>query len=148
MKARRPIYIIALALAVFLIYNWVPEKQESASLNISKEKILKDFENLKDKNIPMAVLGGTFYTTRAYFPLDFSGEAGNVFYVSMEDGHIAVTQKYMLKYEKSSASSYVYDFIQRWEDYRPPQGRFETYSFNGSQWTKEETGAPPEAVIK
>jgi hypothetical protein len=95
MKARRPIYIIALALAVFLIYNWVPEKQESASLNISKEKILKDFENLKDKNIPMGVLGGTFYTTRAYFPLDFS-EKQQCILCNMEDGHIAVTQKYML----------------------------------------------------
>ena len=150
MNIRRLIYVLALVIAALLIYNYNLEDKQSPQLTppevtVSKESILNDFVDLTDKNTPEPVLGGTFYPTYGYFPADFQGKEGDMFYISMEDGHIGYTQKYSIQaIDKTQGNKTTYELIDKWEDYRPPEGRFEKYRYDGSKWAKVSEATQPD----
>ena len=140
---RRIIYIIFLAVGAYIIYNLgLSNPGTDPIANIDKKAILQDFSDLRDNNVPPGTLGGSFYPTYLFFPKDFQGKNGDEFYLSMEDGHIMLTQKYIIQPQVSKdgkPTQLLYQVKDTWENYRPPLGKFETYSFNGEIWNKEES---------
>jgi len=134
---------MALTLAVLLIYNYsTPQDEQMPDISVSKNQILDDFKSLEQKDFGQGVLGGSFYPTYAYFPHDFDGKDGDMFYICAEDGHIVVTHKYKIRVGDSAGAKVEYELIEKWEDYRPPEGRFETYSFDGTSWSEVKNNQP------
>lgn len=99
---------------------------------IAKEVIFNDFKDISDNETPQAVLGGTFYLNRLYLPSSYSGTDGEVFYVSMEDGHIVVLQKYQIGVQTDG--SLKYQVVETRDDIDKPSGDFEAYSLRKGEW--------------
>ncbi|HRW12015.1 MAG TPA: hypothetical protein P5549_02710 [Syntrophomonas sp.] len=138
MNFRRVFYIIALALAAYFLYAHNQTETVRETPAISQQEIFADFADLADNDIPKATLGGTFFTTDVFFPADFLGEAGDEFYVTMEDGHTQYTQRYIIATEvqKDLSVKLVYQPKANWEGFRPPDGKYESYQFDGEKWTQ------------
>jgi hypothetical protein len=140
MKSRRIIYLLAVALVAYFLYtNNTHTETIDAPQAITHQQIFTDFADLKDNSIPKATLGGTYFTTEVFFPRDFTGDAGDEFYVSMEDGHTMYTQRYIIYKEQiqsDKTAKLVYKLKANWENYRPPAGKYESYKFDGEKWTQ------------
>lgn len=144
MNKRRVVYFtIIAALILGYVYYYSSHKAEVISVpSISREIILQDFKDLEDNEIPKGQLGGTFYPTIINFPTDFSGHKGQEFYVTMEDGHIILTQKYLIELidNEGQQQELMYKVKDNWENFIPPEGKFESYSFDYSKqkWVKNQ----------
>ncbi|NLW43860.1 MAG: hypothetical protein GXY92_01600 [Syntrophomonadaceae bacterium] len=97
------LWVLVLALVAYVAYLYIAQGDNNASLPqkppaVSQATIISDFRELKDIQVPTeAELGGQFYATELLFPEGFKGEAGDVFYVRMEDGHILTTISYRIE---------------------------------------------------
>lgn len=139
MKIRSFIYLVVFLIVGFIIFQYGEGREIKAPASISKNDILTDFADLKDNDIPAGKLGGTYYTTHISFPDDFTGDQGDEFYVSMEDGHNTLTQRYIIEQigaSKEKSGKLVYKLKVSWENYVPPTGKYETYKYDGKSWTK------------
>lgn len=141
MKARRIIYLIVFLMAAVFIFKYGDNRQiVFYPDSISKQDVLKDFADLSDnKNIPAGELGGNYFATEVFFPDDYIGDQGDEFYVTLEDGHMQLTQKYLIekvatKGDKSGILKY--KLKENWENFKPPAGKYESYKFDGKKWTK------------
>jgi len=142
MKARRVIYLLAFLLVGFIVFKYGQGNEITPAPSISKQDVLKDFADLKDnQDIPDGTLGGSYYTTAVFFPDDYVGDRGDEFYVSMEDGHVMLTQKYTIQEigaTKEKSGKLLYKVKDNWENFRPPTGKYETYKYDGQKWVKTE----------
>lgn len=139
MKIRSFIYLMVFLFIGLIIFNYGNEKEIAPPASISKQDICTDFENLQDNDVPAGQLGGIYYTTHISFPDDFLGDKGDEFYVSMEDGHNTLTQRYIIEEigaSEEKSGNLVYKLKINWENYVPPAGKFETYRYDGKKWTK------------
>jgi len=138
MKSRRILYLLAMALVAYFLYTNTQTKTIDTPQSITHQQIFTDFADLSDNDIPEATLGGTFFTTEIFFPGDFTGDAGDEFYVTMEDGHTMYTQRYIIEKETQSdkTAKLVYKLKVNWENFRPPAGKYESYKFDGEKWTQ------------
>lgn len=138
MKIRRILYLLALALLAYFLYTYNQTETVKAPPSITRQEIFADFADLADNDIPEATLGGTFFTTDVFFPADFIGEAGDEFYVTMEDGHTLYTQRYIIEMvnQKDLPVKLIYKPKVNWEGFRPPDGKYESYKFDGEKWTQ------------
>ncbi len=140
MKMRRYIYLIVFVMVGFMIYQYGDGKTIAPPQSISKQDVMKDFADLKgNKDIPSATLGGNYFATEVFFPDDYVGEQGDEFYVSMEDGHVMLTQKYIIEVigaSKDKSGKLLYKLKDNWENFRPPAGKYESYKYDGKTWTK------------
>ena len=139
MKIRRVIYLLAFALVAYFLYLNSQAGVIVSPQSITKQEIFSDFADLSGNNIPKATLGGQYFTTEVFFPDDFVGDAGNEFYVSMEDGHTLYTQRYIIEEigaQPKKAGKLVYKLKVNWENFRPPARKYESYKFDGKKWTK------------
>lgn len=137
MRKRSVIYFLLFALIAFLFYQSETANHAKLPPVISKEEILTDFQDLEDNDIPEGKLGGNFYVTHLYFPAGFQGQKGDVFYVSLEDGHIVITQYYIIQKEQDESEKLIYRVKDTWENFQPPDGKYETYVNNEGKWQKE-----------
>ncbi len=138
MNTRRIIYLLALALVAYFLFAHNQTETKQPPPSISRQEIFADFADLADNDIPEATLGGTFFTTDVFFPADFIGEAGDEFYVTMEDGHNQYTQRYIIetKVQKDLSVELIYKPKANWQGFRPPEGKYESYKFDGEKWTQ------------
>lgn len=89
------IILVTLAAVFYLPNKQVKIKPAPQKPTVTKDFIRTDFLDLSRMPVPVKpVLGGHFQANEILFPRDFKGEQGNIFYVEMEDGHIAATVKY------------------------------------------------------
>ena len=138
MKIRSFIYLIVFLIVGFIIFKYGEGQEIVAPTSISKQEILADFADLQDNDIPEATLGGTYFTTAISFPDDFVGDQGDEFYVSMEDGHAPLTQRYIIEQigaTKEKSGKLVYKLKANWENFTPPAGKYETHKYDGKTWT-------------
>lgn len=105
-KERNPrvmLWILILALLAYVAYLYITQGDKNASPpqnppKVSQATVISDFRELKNIQVPTeAELGGQFYATEVLFPEEFKGEAGDVFYVRMEDGHVMTTISYRIE---------------------------------------------------
>ncbi len=139
MKIRSFIYLIVFVAVGLIIFKYGEGQDIVAPTSISKQEILADFADLQDNDIPEATLGGTYFPTSISFPDDFVGDQGDEFYVSMEDGHVTLTQRYIIEQigaSKEKSGKLVYKRKANWENYTPPAGKYETHKYDGKTWTK------------
>ena len=139
MKPRRIIYLLAMALVAYFLYTNTQTETIDTPQSITHKEIFADFADLSDNDIPEATLGGTFFTTEIFFPADFIGDAGDEFYVTMEDGHTMYTQRYIIEKkinQPDETAELVYKLKVNWENFRPPAGKYESYKFDGEKWTQ------------
>ncbi len=138
MNKRRWIYLVVFLAVFFLIYQNDKMQDINNISFISKDDLVKDFANLKDnQDLPEPVLGGTFHAVEMYFPADFMGQKGDAFYVYMEDGHIGVTQYYLIHPESEDEKApLTYKVKDSWENFRIPEGKYESYDFTEQVWKK------------
>lgn len=140
MKIRRFIYLIVFGMVAFMIFKYGDGREIVPPQSISKQDVLNDFADLQDnQGIPSGTLGGNYFTTEVFYPDDYIGDQGDEFYVSMEDGHDMLTQKYTIKeigstQEKSGKLQY--ELKDNWENFKPPAGKYESYKYDGKKWTK------------
>ncbi len=158
MKDRRGIYLAVFILAASLVYygcggsgvnnngNTQVNKMENAEsrsltgdetlsktpVPIDRQAIFDDFKDLSDNDIPAGVLGGTFFPGRLYLPEGYKGQAEDIFYLSIEDGHLLILQKYQVKQQPDG--SLKYQLIQNLENQDEPEGSFEAYSLRKGEW--------------
>ena len=138
MKIRSFIYLIVFLVVGLIIFKYGEGQEMVAPTSISKQDILADFVDLQNNEIPEAALGGTYYTTAISFPDDFIGDQGDEFYVSMEDGHVTLTQRYIIEQIVASnekSGKLVYKLKANWENFIPPAGKYETHKYDGKTWT-------------
>jgi hypothetical protein len=139
MKSRRIFYLLALAVVAYYLYTNSQIETINTPSSITHKEIFADFADLSDNDIPEATLGGTFFTTEVFFPDDFTGDDGDEFYVTMEDGHTMYTQRYIIQMEETKPDEtpkLVYRLKVNWENFRPPAGKYESYQFDGAKWTQ------------
>lgn len=139
MKTRGIIYLLAFALIAYFLYTNSQNEPIAPPQSITRQEIFADFADLRDNDIPEASLGGTFFTTEIFFPADFIGDAGDEFYVTMEDGHTLYTQRYIIEKEEArpdETARLIYKLKVNWENFRPPAGKYLSYKFDGEKWTK------------
>ncbi|MGE5416258.1 MAG: hypothetical protein ACM3UZ_05765 [Acidobacteriota bacterium] len=92
------IILVTIATVYYMPTGQVKNKTPQQKPAVDKQLIRTDFLDLKGKPVPVKpVLGGRFQAEEILFPRDFKGEPGSVFYVEMEDGHIAATIKYKIE---------------------------------------------------
>lgn len=139
MKIRSFIYLTVFIIVGFVLFKYGDGREIMPPASISQEAVMADFADLKDNDVPAGKLGGTYYTTQVAFPDDYTGDQGDEFYVSMEDGHVALTQRYIIEEvgaSKEKSGKLVYKLKASWEDFIPPAGKFETYEYDGKSWNK------------
>ncbi len=91
------IFIAALLCGVFYLYNQQQTVVEEIPPAVSQAAVMSDFMSMEEIEIPVEpALGGNFYTTELLFSSAFKGEAGEIFYARMEDGHIGITVGYRI----------------------------------------------------
>ncbi|MEN6460329.1 MAG: hypothetical protein ABFC94_03020 [Syntrophomonas sp.] len=138
MNARRIIYIIALAIvAVVLYYSGNNNQYLNNEPVITRETILNEFKDFAGHQKESKSLVGDFKTTDIFFPADFDGYQGDEFYVTVQDGQTIATLKYVIKekVEKSAKTTQLeYRLKDTWRNFKPPQGKFETYHLQGNKW--------------
>lgn len=139
MKIRSFIYLIAFIVIGLIIFKYGDGKEIVPPSSIGKQDILKDFADLQENDVPQGTMGGTYFTTAISFPDDFVGDQGDEFYVSMEDGHVALTQRYIIEQigaTKEKSGKLIYKLKANFENYTPPAGKYETHKYDGKTWTK------------
>lgn len=139
MKIRRMIYLLVFALLAYFLYVNSQTELIAAPQSITQQEIFADFADLTENDIPEASLGGQYFTTEIFFPDDYVGDAGDEFYVSMEDGHTIYTQRYIIQEigaQSEKAGKLVYKLKANWENFQPPAGKYESYKFDGEEWNK------------
>ena len=143
MKIRSFIYLLAFLIIGLIIFKYGDGREIIPPASISKQDILTDFADLRDNDIPDGTMGGTYFTTAISFPDDFVGDQGDEFYVSMEDGHVALTQRYIIEQigaSKEKSGKLVYKLKANFENYTPPAGKYETRKYDGKTWTEVPAG--------
>ena len=138
MKIRSFIYLIVFLIVGFIIFKYGDGQEIVAPTSISKQAVLADFADLQNNEIPEAELGGAYFTTAISFPDDFVGDQGDEFYVSMEDGHVTLTQRYIIEQigaSEGKSGKLVYKLKANWENFTPPAGKYETFKYDGKTWT-------------
>lgn len=139
MKIRSFIYLTVFLIIGFILFKYGDSQEIMPPASLDKDAIMTDFADLKDNDIPVGKLGGIYYTTQICFPDDFMGDQGDEFYVSMEDGHVTLTQRYIIEEvgaTKEKSGNLVYKLKADWENFVPPAGKYETYKYDGKNWTK------------
>lgn len=139
MKIRSFIYLIVFLIIGLIIFKYGDGREIVPPASIGKQDILADFVDLQDNDVPEGTLGGTYYTTAISFPDDFMGDQGDEFYVSMEDGHVALTQRYIIEQigaTKEKSGQLVYKLKANFENFTPPAGKYETHNYDGKTWSK------------
>ena len=139
MKIRSFIYLIVFLLIGLLIFKYGEGQEIVPPESVSKQDILTDFADLQDNDIPAGTLGGTYFTTAVSFPDDFVGDQGDEFYVSMEDGHVALTQRYIIEQigaSEDKSGKLIYKLKANFENFTPPAGKYETHKYDGKSWSK------------
>lgn len=160
MKDRRGIYMAALIIMASLVYFGCDDSKtgsqssnqvqtpvtaesrpgfENATITastkpIDKQIIFDDFKDMADIEVPDGVLGGTFFLSRLYLPAGYSGAAGEDFYASLEDGHIAVLQHYQIV--NTPDGTLKYELVETIENSDSPSGDYEAYTLRKDEWQK------------
>lgn len=138
---RRFLYLIAFALimVIFFVYtnNEEEVKDNEQIIIIEKETIMDDFlvKYYEGKRFPNNT--NHFYLKGINFPDSFKGIAGEVFYLSYEDGEKSFTIKYLLK-EDAKKTRLIYEEREIWENFIPPANNFETYYVKQGEWVRLE----------
>ncbi|MGE5397464.1 MAG: hypothetical protein ACM3MK_08030 [Chitinophagales bacterium] len=102
------IIVAGTILAMFLLKNQPEEPKLEPVSNpvVSRETVISDFRDLKDIDVPVKPsLGGSFITTKIWFPQGFKGRYEDEFYVRLEDGHNQSVVKYRLDKPSAEVSS-------------------------------------------
>lgn len=139
MKIRSFIYLTVFLIIGFIMFKYGDGKDIMPPASIDKDTVMADFADLKDNEVPAGKVGGTYYTTQIAFPEDYMGDQGDEFYVSMEDGHVTLTQRYIIEEvgaTKEKSGKLVYKVKASWDNFVPPAGKYETYKNDGKSWTK------------
>lgn len=135
MNIRRAIYLMALVLIGLIVYSSGSDNYQ-VDPSLSKQSILKEFLDLSNYQPDLKSLPGSYKATDIYFPQDFNGYKGDEFYVTMQDEQNVATIKYIIAEKDAKKGTLVYKLKDIWKDFKPPQGKFETYHWQENQWTK------------
>lgn len=138
MKIRSFIYLTVFLIIGFFLFKYGDGREIVPPASIDKEAVMTDFADLKDNDVPAGKVGGAYYTTQIAFPDDFVGDQGDEFYVSLEDGHVALTQRYIIEEvgaTKEKSGKLIYKLKANWENFVPPAGKYETYKYDGKSWS-------------
>jgi len=100
---------------------------------VKKEEILNDFKKLADDK--QTSTGEVINIKYIFFPLDYTGEAGDLFYVGKETGDNYFTEKYLIK-KTDDGRDLIYILKDTWENVRLPEAKFETYIRENNEWVK------------
>jgi len=122
LQVRRILYIVAIALIAFLVLNYVDSTQQSNLPGITREEILKDFQEEES--------GETWVS----FPAKFSGTSGDLFYVGKQVADQPVTTVYRIY--RSETGQLAYRIQDQWDNVKLPDNRFETYYLVEGDWIK------------
>ncbi len=76
-------------------------------------------------------------TSIIYFPLDYKGEAGEVFYLSVQNNNGPITYKYRIEENETEAVKELeFNLEQTWEGIKIPEHKFDTYRMEDGQWVE------------
>jgi hypothetical protein len=135
MSARRIVYLIALVIVGIVVYYSGSYNQYPVTESyITKESILNNFKNFSGYQNDAKTLTGNYKTTDIFFPADYSGSQGDEFYVTIQDGQTVITLKYVIKERSDKPHQLEYQLKDTWENFKPPQGKFETYHLQDNRW--------------
>jgi hypothetical protein len=135
MNIRRILYIaVFCAIAAFFYYNQQPSDITTVPQAIKQQSVLQTFK-AQTAQLPEDLTKAAYHPDGIYFPGDYQGQAGNEFYVSLAQGEKYLTLKYMIR-ATDSADRLEYYCKDRWENYRPPAGKFEQYQLQDGAWEK------------
>lgn len=134
MNIRRILYVAAFcAIAALLYYN---QQSDITPLPqaITRDSVLQVFKT-QTGQIPDDLIKAGYSPTDIYFPGDYEGQAGDEFYVSLAQGEKYLTLKYVIR-AKDSDDKLEYFNKDKWENFKPPAGKFEQYQLQDGAWKK------------
>lgn len=121
MQWRRILYIILITLAVFYVLNNNESKSPPTPV-IGKEQILADFQTVTE---------GSWLN----FPVKYTGENGDMFYLGQNISDQPVTKAYRIYMSESGQLNY--KVLDQWNNVKLPQNQFETYYLVSGKWLKQ-----------
>ncbi|HHW60763.1 MAG TPA: hypothetical protein GX404_02550 [Syntrophomonadaceae bacterium] len=133
MNKRAIVYIALFLVLGLFIYQSQYSHQVNIPPVISKNEILNDF---KDDDVPDGV-GETLSVTHIFFPVGFQGQKGDVFYVTMKTGDKVLTRYYIIQEDKNNHDALDYNVKETWEDFQPPDGKYQTFVHSHGQWKEK-----------
>ncbi|KUG03467.1 hypothetical protein ASZ90_019103 [hydrocarbon metagenome] len=76
-------------------------------------------------------------TSTIFFPRDYRGESGEVFYISSENDNGYITYKYRIEeIEAGTVKELQYKLEQTWEGIKIPEDKFDAYRMEDGQWVE------------
>jgi hypothetical protein len=131
MNIRRILYIGAFCLIVaFLYYNQQSEVTPIPP-TLSEDSVLESFQ--QKSQIPEELAQTGYEATDIFFPDDYQGQAGDEFYVTLAQGDKFLTFKYLIRTQEKGEELEYY-LKDKWENYKPPAGKFRQYQRQDSGW--------------
>jgi len=132
---RRAVYFaVIIFIALLFFYNSSGKDLFTFEPEIvKKEEILNDFKKLADDK--QTSTGEVINIKYIFFPLDYTGEAGDLFYAGKEMGDNYFTEKYLIK-KTDDGRDLIYILKDTWENVRLPEAKFETYIRENNEWVK------------
>lgn len=134
MNIRRIIYIVALCLIAAVVYYSGQESYTPGPEPITREAVLDAFTG--PTGIPEDLLRDNYHPADLYFSGDYEGNAGDEFYVTLAAGDKTITLKYLIR-SVGSPAQLEYYCKDRWEEYKPPAGKFEHYVMQNNAWIRD-----------
>ncbi len=130
MNYRRILYIAFIVFIAFFFFrnlgnnNTIDKQIQSIPRASVMDLILDDPELNKD-------------TKTIYFPLDYKGTAGEVFYVSTENDDGPITYKYRIEeIEAAAVNELEFELDQTWEGIKIPADKFDAFCLEDGQWVE------------
>ena len=72
-----------------------------------------------------------------YFPRDYQGESGEVFYISSENENGPITYKYRIEeIEVGGVKELQYKLEQTWDGIKIPEDKFDAYRMEEGKWVE------------
>ncbi|MGI5920445.1 MAG: hypothetical protein ACOX6I_01760 [Syntrophomonadaceae bacterium] len=139
MNQRRVIYILALIVVAAVVYYSGNNQGIDIEPSISRQTILNDFKNLSDQKQELA-FDDSYHTTDVFFPESFNGYKGDEFYITVQSQTNITTLKYIIQEkggENEQGPRLEYKLKDTWDNFKPPQGKFETYHLQDNEWILE-----------
>ncbi|HZK42670.1 MAG TPA: hypothetical protein VFC73_00065 [Syntrophomonadaceae bacterium] len=129
MRYRRIIYLAIVAFLIIYLFNYNDSSSlEDISLqpeNIEIAALIDDFKDLSDNDeLPLEVITAD-YPRNLYIPHDFTGQSGELFYLSIDNS----IYKYKIELlEDNDKASFVYILKDVFENITLPESKFKKHA--------------------
>jgi len=129
MMSKRWLFYLLPIIIIFLWLGLEPGQKTDLTAIKTEQQVVEDFRLISPDSelIPKTEAGANYLLKGLYFPVNYSGTAGDSFYVGWAEGERRLTQRYLLIKSSSNNNQLNYVLKDSWNDYLPPADKFRYY---------------------